>query len=270
MNITIIGGTGLIGAKLVLRLRQLGHEVVVASRSTGVDTRTGEGLQEALEGADVIVDVSSSGYFDAREMERFFQASSVNLLAAERKAGTKHHVILSAVGTERLHSGYFRAKAAQEEIVLQADVPFTIVRSTSFFEYVYNIVDAGGDGDEIRLPPVLMQPIAADDVARALMCVALRAPANAITEIAGPDTYRLPRLAEEILTANEDSRQVISDLDAPFFGAHVGDNSLVASQNPRFAPTRFEDWLRGSLIPPRWQQERLSDGLGDERPLAVW
>ncbi len=243
MKITIIGGTGLIGGRLVPRLRQGGHKVRAASRSLGINAVTGEGLDQAIEGADVVVDVSNSGYFEASDMQRFVEASGANLIAAERKAGIVHHVILSAVGTRRLGSGYFRAKAAQEEIVLQSDIPFTIVRSTPFFEFIHNIVDAGRKGDEIRLPPVLVQPIAAEDVAGALSRVVLRTPANATMEIGGPGTYRLPALAEEMLTAGRSPRRVVSDLDAPYFGTRIGDDGLVVRENPRFAPTSFPDWL---------------------------
>lgn len=249
MNITVIGGTGLIGRALVSRLRQLGQDAIAASPSTSVDTLTGEGLAQALERADVLVDVSSSGYSDAGEMERFFEASGARLIAAERAAGVRHHVVLSVVGAGRLGSGYFRAKAAQERIVFGSGLPFTIVRSAPFFEYLYNIVDAGGAGDDIRLPPLLMQPIAADDVAKALSWISLQSPVNAVVEIGGPENHRLPALAEEILTANEDPRRVIVDADATYFGARVGDEPLTAEEYPRFAPMRFETWLRQSLVP---------------------
>jgi uncharacterized protein YbjT (DUF2867 family) len=249
MKVVVIGGTGLIGAELVRQLRGAGHDGVAASPSTGVDTLSGQGLAEVLEGADTVVDVSNPGYFDAEEMLRFFEASGPRLLAAERSAAIPHHVTLSAVGVGRVNGGYFRAKSAQEEQVVGADLPFTIVRSTPVFEYIYNLVDAGAEGDVIRLPPVLIQPIAAGDVAKALLRVALAKPTNAIIEIAGPLTYALPDLAEEILTAFEDSRTILVDENAPYFGAHIGDEPLTGGDHPRFASTSFEDWLRRSFIP---------------------
>lgn len=249
MKIIVIGGTGMIGSKLVRQLKQAGHDGVAASPSTGVDTVTGAGLAQVLEGADAVVDVSSSGYFDAADMQRFFEASVPHLLASEREAGVAHHVTLSAVGVDRVNSGYFLAKGAQEDMVVASDIPFTIVRSTPVFEYIYNIVDKGGEGGVVRLPPVRIQPIAADDVARALLRVALGRPANGILEVAGPVTYRLPDLAEEVLTAFEDSRTIVEDEDAPYFGARIGGEPLTGGDHPRFASTSFEDWLRKSLIP---------------------
>jgi uncharacterized protein YbjT (DUF2867 family) len=247
MKIVIVGGTGMIGSKLVEKLTQQGHEAVAAARSTGVDTVTGAGLEPVLEGAAAVVDVSSSGYFDAGDMQRFFEASGPNLLAAERQAGVGHHVTLSAVGTGRVGSGYFRAKRPQEDIVVASEIPFTIVRSTPFFEYICDIVEASGDGGVIRLPPVRVQPIAADDVAKALLRVVLGPPANGIIEIAGPDAYRLPVLAEEILATNNDPRTIVADDEAPYFGARMGGEPLTG-EHPRFASTSFEEWLRRSRI----------------------
>lgn len=249
MRIVVIGGTGLIGAKLVRQLVAAGHEGVVAARSTGVDTVTGEGLDRVLDGADAVVDASNPGYGDPEAMRRFFEASGANLLAAERKAGTPHHVTLSAVGTERVESGYYVAKDKQEDLVIASDIPFTIVRSTPVFEYIYNIVDVDGDKDVVRVPPVLVQPVAADDVAKVLMRTALGRPTNAIIEVAGPDTYSLAALAEQILTANEDARSIVVDEQAPFFGAQVGGEPLTGGAHPRFGATNFEDWLRRSLVP---------------------
>lgn len=249
MKIVVIGGTGLIGAKLVEQLGQTGHQVVVAARSTGVDIVTGTGLDRALQGAGIVIDTSNSGYCQAADMLRFFERAGTTLCTAERDANVPYHVTLSAVGTGEVDSGYFRAKRAQEARVLASGVPYTIIRSTPFFEYLYKIVDQGGDGDTLRLPPVLLQPIAGDDVARALARSALSGPANAIVEIAGPDAYPLPVLAEEILTANEDCRAVISDPSALYFGAHVEGVFLTGGDHPRLAPTRFEDWLRQSLVP---------------------
>lgn len=249
MKIVVIGGTGLIGTRVVARLERRGLEVVAAARSTGVDLLTGMGLDQALHGADVVIDTSNSGYFEPAEMQHFFEAAGANLFAAERQALVPHHIALSAVGTDQLDSGYFKAKRVQEDQVIASHIPFTIVRATPFFEYLYDVVDQGGDGDTLRLPPVLIQPIAADDVASALVQSALAGPSNNIVEVAGPDTFSLPTLAEEILTANEDCRTVIADPDALYFGAHMAGASLTGGEHPRFAPTSFDDWLRHSLLP---------------------
>jgi uncharacterized protein YbjT (DUF2867 family) len=243
MKITIIGGTGLIGRRLAARLREEGHDVVAAARSTGVNTISGEGLAEALEDADVVVDASNSGYGDAADMRRFFAASSENILAAARKASVGHVIALSAVGSETLKGGYFQAKRDQEERILGAGVPFTIIRSTPFFEFVYKIVDASGDGERMPLAPVTMQPVAADDVVAALADLVTEAPANDIVEIAGPDTFGLSDLALEILTANDDTRWISVDPDALYFGARFDGEPLICNR-PRLAPTRFDDWLR--------------------------
>lgn len=243
MEITIVGGTGLIGRRLAARLRDEGHDVVAAARSTGVNTISGEGLAEALEGADVVVDASNSGYGDAADMRRFFAASSDNILTAARAASIGHFVALSAVGSDTLKGGYFQAKRGQEERILDAGVPFTIVRSTPFFEFVYKIVDAGGDGDRMRLAPVTMQPIAADDVVAALAGFVTEPPVNDIVEIAGPDRFSLADLALEILTANEDPRWISVDPDALYFGAQF-DGEPLTCDRPLLAPTRFDDWLR--------------------------
>jgi uncharacterized protein YbjT (DUF2867 family) len=248
MKIVVIGGTGLIGAKVVAKLRSSGGDGFDAARSTGVDVVTGAGLDQALQGADAVIDASNSGYSDAVEMQAFFQAAGANLLAAERQALVPHHVALSAVGTDQLNSGYFAAKMTQEDQVIASHIPYTILRATPFFEYIYNIVDQGGDGDTLRLPPVPIQPVAADDVARALVRIAVAGPTDAIFEIAGPDTFLLPTLAEEILTANEDCRTVVADPDALYFGAHMAGVSLAGQHHPRFAPTSFDDWLRRSLL----------------------
>lgn len=239
----------MVGRSLVSRLSQLGHDATAASPSTGADILSGEGLAGALHGAEVVVDVSSPGYSDARDMARFFEIAGGPLVAAERQARVRHHIVLSTVGVGRLGGGYFRAKAAQEQIIERSGIPFTIVRSTPFFEYLYAIIDAGGAEGEIRLPPLLMQPIAADDVAKALSWISLQSPANAIIEIGGPENYRLPALAEEILTANEDDRRVVVDAEARYFEAQIGNEPLTAGEYPCFAPMRFASWLRQSLVP---------------------
>jgi len=247
MKILVVGGTGMIGARLVERLRRHGHEVRAAARSTGVDIVTGKGLAAALEGIEAVVDTSNAGYFDAIDMQRFFEASGATLLRAERSAGIAYHVTLSAIGVGRLDRGYFRAKRAQEEIAIASGIPFTIVRSTPFNEYIYNLIDEGGDGGVIHLPPIRIQPIAADDVAEALERVAAEPPVNGVVEIAGPDMYRLPALGEEILTANEDGRTIIPDRDARYFCAQLGDETLVGGEGARLGSTMFDDWLRQCL-----------------------
>lgn len=246
-KIVVIGGTGLIGRKLVAMLGRLGQEVIVAARATGVDLETGDGVDRALAGTDVVIDVSNSGYGDAAEMRRFFERAAARLLGCERKAGVEHHVVLSAVGTGRFGSGYFLAKQAQEDMVRASGLPYTILRSTPFFEYVYGIVDSFWDGEDIRLPPAAIQPVAANDVAEMVSRIALGRPSNGMTEIAGPDACQLPTLATMILTANEDLRHVVADESAPFFGARIGRESLTCGLLSHRAPTRFEDWLRQSI-----------------------
>lgn len=243
MKIAILGGTGLIGRRLAAQLRRDGHEVRVAARSTGVDLISGKGLAEALAGAEVVVDTSNPGYADAAAMERFFTASAANLGAAAREASVRHLVALSAIGAAAIDGGYYRAKQLQEARLRDAGLPFTIVRSAPFYEFIYKIVDAGGAGDTIRLPPVHMQPIGADDVAAALARIALGKPANGIVEIAGPDRHRLSDLAVTILTANEDMRSIVVDPEALYFGARF-DGEPLTGEHPRFAHTSFEAWLR--------------------------
>lgn len=244
MKITVIGGTGLVGRQLVERLRQQGHDVVVAARSTGVNIVTGEGLAEAVEGARIVIDASNSGYARADDMAHFFAVAGRRLLRAEREAGVAHHVVLSAVGANRLHGGYFVAKKEQEALVRESGLGFTIVRSTPFFEFIYKIVDAGGEGDSVRIPPVQMQPIASADVAAALADIALKSPVGVVVEVVGPDRRTLPDLALEILTANEDPRRIVVDPDAIYFGARFEGEPLVGGERPRTAPLDFESWLR--------------------------
>jgi uncharacterized protein YbjT (DUF2867 family) len=247
MKIVVIGGSGLIGSKLVKNLRQLGHDVVAASPSSGVNTITGEGLSEALAGAQVVVDVANSPSWEDKAVLEFFETSGRNLLAAEAAAGVGHHVALSVVGTERLlASGYFRAKMAQEKLIKASKVPYTIVRATQFFEFVGGIAQSATDGQTVRLSPALLQPIASDDVAAALAQVVVDAPLNGTVELAGPERLPLDKLVGRFLSATRDPREVVTDVHARYFGLELNDQSLTPGDNPRIGPTRFEDWLSRS------------------------
>jgi uncharacterized protein YbjT (DUF2867 family) len=249
MKIVVIGGSGLIGTKVVNILRQNGHEVVAASPKSGVNTLTREGLAEALSGTQVVVDVANSPSFEAKAALEFFETSGRNLLAAGAAAGVGHHVALSVVGTEHLlESGYFPAKLAQEKLIKASGIPYTILRATQFFEFVGAIVQSGTDRDVIRLSPALLQPIASDDVAAALADLAVAPPVNGMVEVAGPEPLPLDKLARQFLAANGDSRQVIADVHARYFGAAINDRSLTPGEHPRLGPTRFEDWLSHSLV----------------------
>ncbi|MEO3433612.1 SDR family oxidoreductase [Inquilinus sp. CAU 1745] len=255
MKIVVIGGSGLIGAKLVSRLRRNGHEVVAASPNLGVNTITGEGLAEALAGAQVVVDVANSPSFEDRAVLEFFETSGRNLLAAEMAAGVGHHVALSVVGTDRLpESGYFRAKLAQENLIKAAKIPYTILRSTQFFEFTGAIAQSATDGHTIRLSPALMQPVVSDDVADALAEVALGAPTNETLELAAPEQIRLDELVRQFLHANKDPRQVVTDANAQYFGTVLNDQSLTPGDDPRIAPVCFADWLNRSF--PQGQGSR--------------
>ena len=248
MKIVVIGGTGLIGTKLVTALRVSGHDVKSASRSSGVNTVTGEGLSDALDGADVVVDVSNSNSLDEAVALAFFLSSGRNLLAAGKAAGIRHHVALSAVGTDRMpESGYFRAKMAQENLVRASGIPYTILRSTPFFEFINGIVEADARGNALRVAPAHLQPIAADDAVAALLDVALGVPQQRELELAGPEAFRLDELAGQILAANEDTRVIIADGTARYFGAILADDTLMPGSHALLAPTRFEDWLRLSI-----------------------
>ena len=250
MKIVVIGGSGLIGTKLVNRLRQHGHEVIAASPHSGVNTITGEGLAEALVDARVVVDVANSPSFEDEAVLAFFETSGRNLLAAEAAAGVGHHVALSVVGTDRLlGSGYFRAKMAQESLVKASEIPYTIVRSTQFFEFMSGIAKSSTVGQTVHLSPALVQPIASDDVAAALADVAVGAPLNGTVEVAGPERLRLDELVRRFLSANQDERQVITDVHARYFGAELNDQSLTPGNGARVATTRFEDWLSHSTSP---------------------
>jgi uncharacterized protein YbjT (DUF2867 family) len=249
MKIVVIGGSGLIGSKLVEKLRAAGHDPLAASPDSGVDSLTGEGLAEALEDARVVVDVSNAPMWDDAAVLEFFQTSTRNILAAEEPLGVGHHVALSVVGTERLlESGYFRAKLAQEEAIEAGPTPYTIVRATQFFEFVGRIADSNSDGGTVRVPPVLIQPEAADDVAAALAVAAVGMPVNGTVELAGPERFRLDELARRVLSANGDSRRVAADPRARYFGAELDEGSLIPGDDAHIAPTRFEEWLAASQL----------------------
>src|SRR6202045_3465840 len=244
MKIIVIGGSGLIGKKVVKNLRQQGHEVVGASPSSGVNTVTGEGLAQALAGAQVVVDVANAPSWEDNAVLAFFETSGRNLLAAEAAGGVGHHVALSVVGTDRLlGSGYFRAKLAQEKLIKASPIPYTIVRATQFFEFVGAIAQLATEGQTVRLPPVLMQPIAADDVAAVMADVALAEPLNGTVELAGPEPIRQDDLVRQFLSATRDERTVITDSKALYYGIAVNDQSLTPGDNPRLGPTHFADWL---------------------------
>jgi uncharacterized protein YbjT (DUF2867 family) len=250
MKIVVIGGSGLIGSKTVERLRNKGHEVVAASPKSGVNAVTGEGLADALAGAQVVVDVANSPSFEEKAVLAFFEASGRNLFAAEKAAGVGHHVALSVVGTDRLPgSGYFRAKLAQENLIKKAGIPYTIVRSTQFYEFMGAIAQSGTEGQTVRLSPAYMQPIAADDVADAMADVALAPPVNGTIEIAGPERVRLSDLVGQFLTATGDPRTVTADAHAPYFGVELDDQSLTPGDHPRLGATRFDDWISQSMRP---------------------
>jgi uncharacterized protein YbjT (DUF2867 family) len=248
MKIVVIGGTGLIGSKLVEKLRNAGHDPLAASLDTGVNTLTGDGLTEALDAAEVVVDVSNSPVMDDDAVLEFFRASSRNLLAAEATAGVKHHVVLSVVGADRLpESGYLRAKVAQEEAVEKGSVPYTVLRASQFFEFIGRLADSSSNGETIHLAPVFVQPESADDVAAVLADIAVNEPVNGTVELAGPEQFRLDELARRVLVANNDVRLVETDVHARYFGAELNDNSLTPGPSARIASTRFEDWLSQSL-----------------------
>ncbi|WP_394792253.1 SDR family oxidoreductase [Rhodoferax sp.] len=244
MKIVVIGGTGLIGTKLVQQLRQRGHEAVAASPASGVNAVTGEGLASALAGAQVVVDVANSPSFADQAVLDFFQTSGRNLLAAEAVADVQHHVALSVVGTERLQaSGYFRAKLAQEALIKAAQIPYTIVRATQFFEFLGSIAQSGADGQTVRLSPAMVQPIASDDVAAAMADAALAAPLNGTLEIAGPERVGLATLVQRYLAATNDPRTVVADAQAPYFGVLLNDQSLTPGDKPRLGAIGFEAWM---------------------------
>ena len=246
MKIVVIGGTGLIGTKLVNNLRERGHEVLAASPKSGVNSFTGEGLAEVLKGAQVVVDVANAPSWEDKAVLEFFETAGRNLLAAEAAAGVSHHVALSIVGADRLPaSGYLRAKVAQENVIKASKVPFTIVRSTQFFEFAKGIAQSATEGQKVRLSPGLMQPIAADDVAAALtdVAVAVADRLNGTVEVAGPEPIRMDEFARRFLSATRDPRKVITDVHALYFGTELNDQSLTPGDNARLGPTHYEQWL---------------------------
>jgi uncharacterized protein YbjT (DUF2867 family) len=250
MKIVVIGGSGLIGSKLVDLLRKRGNEVVAASPNSGVNTLTGEGLAEALAGAEVVVDVANSPSFEDEAVMDFFLTSGRNLLAAEKAAGVKHHVALSVVGTQRIpESGYLRAKAAQENLIKTSGVPWSILQSTQFFEFIERIANGGLDGDVYRLSPALMQPIVSDEVVAALADITLGAPLEDTVEIGGPEAIPIDELARELLSARQDPRPIVADAHARYFGAELNDQSLVPGPNARLGSLTYGDWLRQSISP---------------------
>jgi uncharacterized protein YbjT (DUF2867 family) len=244
MKLVIIGGSGLIGAKVVSNLRELGHEAVAASPSSGVNSITGEGLSSALAGADVVVDVSNSPSFEDKAVLEFFETSTRNLLAAGKAAGVKHYVALSVVGADRLpDSGYMRAKVAQEKLIKAGDIPFSILRATQFLEFLSAIAGSATEGTLVRLPSALMQPVAAKDVAAALTDIALGEPQNRIVELGGPQAMPLDDLVRRYLKATKDSRQVTTDPQAQYYGAALEERSLVPSSGARIGEVSLEKWL---------------------------
>jgi uncharacterized protein YbjT (DUF2867 family) len=245
MKVVVIGGTGLIGSKLVTKLDEHGHEAVPASPDTGVNTLTGEGLSEVLDGAEVVVDVSNAPEWDDDAVMHFFQTSSRNLLAAEAAAGVGHHVALSVVGTDRLtESGYFRAKMSQEQLIEGSSIPYSIVHATQFFEFLESIAADATEGNEVHLPPALIQPMVSDDVAIAVARVAVGAPVNGIVEVAGPEQFRLDELVRGLLKARNDPREVIADPHARYFGITPSERTLLPGDDARIGETRLEDWLK--------------------------
>lgn len=251
MKIVVIGGTGLIGSKVVEILKQNGHEVLAAAPNTGVDTITGAGLAEALEGAEIVVDVANSPSFEDQAAMDFFRTAGRNVTAAEKAAGIRHHLALSVVGTERLQdSGYFRAKLAQEELIKASPIPYTLIHATQFFEFLRGIAQSGTQGDTVSLPHARFQPMAAQDVAAAVAEAALGSPLNGTIEIAGPAIFRIDELVALVLEYDRDSRRVIADPDAPYFGVKLDDDALMPGPGARLGETGFDWWLANVPPPP--------------------
>jgi len=267
MKIVVVGGTGLIGSRLVARLRQHGHEAVAASPDTGVNTVTGEGLANALKGASVVVDVSNSPSWDDAAVLNFFETSTRNLLTNEAAARVGHHVALSVVGTNRLsESGYFRAKIAQEKLIRESSIPYSIVHATQFFEFLKGLADISMESGEVHLPPVLFQPMAADDVASGVGMVAVGAPVNGIVEIAGPEQFRVDELVQRRLASLKDPREVVADPNALYSGAKLGERTLLPGKDVRLGETRFADWLESPASqPPKPKPQSATKAAGAAR-----
>jgi len=268
MKVVVVGGSGLVGSKLITMLTRDGHEVVSASRQSGVDVVSGDGLAEALKAASVVVDVTNAPSFEDAAVMKFFKTAAHNLLTAEADAGVTHHVALSVVGTEHLlHSGYLRAKFAQEKLIKESSIPYSIIQATQFFEFLQGIADAATHGHAVRLPPVLIQPIAADDVARAVARIATAAPLNGTVEIGGPEPFYLDGLIQRVLGAHNDSREVIADPHARYFGTELNERSLLPGDEAELGETRFDDWLgrTAQLIPNSNAQPAVAAGARSER-----
>jgi uncharacterized protein YbjT (DUF2867 family) len=249
MKIVVLGGSGLIGSKLVTKLREKGHEAIAASPKSGVNSLTGEGLAEALKGASVVVDVTNSPSWEDAAVMTFFETSTRNLLAYGAAAGVKHHVALSVVGTERLlASGFFRAKMAQENLIKASSIPYTIIRATQFFEFVKGIADMSTEGNKVRLSTAFIQPMAADDVASAVGRIATGAPVNGTVEIGGPEKFRLDELVRQGLAAHKDPREVVADPKARYSGVELSERTLVPGDDARLGETRFADWIKDSAL----------------------
>lgn len=249
MKIVVIGGRGLIGSKVASKLSAQGHDVIVASRRSGVDALTGAGLADAVSGADVLVDVADSPLFDDEPVMRFFTTATANLLSAEREAGVKHHVALSVVGAQSMPgSGYNTAKAAQENLIRDSRRPYSIVRATPFYEFVVGLADSATEEDIVRLPHALFRPIAADDVATAVARAAVGPPINGITEIAGPEAMGMDDFVRTGLAAKGDQRRVVTDAQAPYFGAVIDDHTLAPAENATIFNTRYSDWLNAGSV----------------------
>jgi uncharacterized protein YbjT (DUF2867 family) len=250
MKIVVIGGTGLIGSKLVNKLREHGHEAIAASPNSGVNTLTGEGLAEVLKDASVVVDVTNSPSWEDAAVLNFFETSTRNQLSCEAAAGVRHHVALSVVGTERLlASGFFRAKMAQENLIKSSSIPYTIIRATQFFEFVKGIADFSTEGNTVRLPTALIQPMSADDVASAVARVAMDLPVNGTAEVGGPEQFHLDELVRQGLAASKDPREVVGDPNARYYGVEISERTLVPDDGAKLGQTRFADWLRDSASP---------------------
>ena len=270
MKIVVVGGSGLIGSRVVTMLTRDGHEVVAASRRSGFDAVTGEGLSEALRGAAVVIDVSNSPSFEDAAVMKFFRTSTHNLLTGEAAAGVRHHVALSVVGTSRLlQSGYLRAKFAQEKLIKDASVPYSIVQATQFFEFLGSIADAATHGNAVRVPPVRIQPIAADDVARAVVKIATDTPLNGTVEIGGPEPFYLDGLIQRVLGARNDPREVIADPHAPYFGTALNEHFLVPGDEAKLGEIRFDDWLGRTAQPIADQNRQPAVGVAARTPLKA-